>query len=211
MNITEKLLTVNQYSRPGKKREETTKIAVHYVANPKSTAIANRNYFENCRFRKNYVSSHYIIGLEGEVIRCVPDDEIAYCTNAANAYSISIECCHLDWTGRFTDQTYAALVELCAELLKKYGLTVNDLIRHYDVTGKICPKCFVPSHKGGSDDDKQTAWKKFKADVEERMAPKAAAKLYRVQVGAFRERENAEAMLQKVKAAGFADAFIKSE
>lgn len=170
MNITEKLLTVNRYSRPGTKRKETTKIAVHYVANPKSTAIANRNYFENNRLTKNSVSSNYIVGLEGEVIRCVPDDEIAHCTNTANAYSISIECCHPDWTGKFNDKTYASLVELCAELLKKYGLTANDLIRHYDVTGKICPKCFVPASKGGSDDDKQTAWKKFKADVEERMA-----------------------------------------
>lgn len=165
MTITEKLLTINQYSRPGTKRTRTTKIAVHYVANPGSSALANRNYFENNRLTKNYVSSNYIVGLEGEIIRCVPDDEIAYCTNQANAYSISIECCHPDWTGKFNSKTYASLVALCAELLRKYGLTADDLIRHHDVTGKICPKCFVAKSKGGTDDNQLTAWKKFKSDV----------------------------------------------
>lgn len=43
-------------------------------------------------------------------------------------------------------------------------------------------------------------------------APEAATgKLYRVQVGAYSKKENAEAMLKKVKAAGFTDAFIKEE
>jgi len=162
MNIQEKLLTVNQYSRPGTKRNSTTKIAVHYVANPGTSAIANRNYFENCKTTGVYVSSNYIVGLDGEVIRCVPDDEIAYCTNQANAYSISIETCHPDWTGKFNPKTYASLVELCALLLKKYKLESDDLIRHFDVTGKVCPKCFVEASKGGSDDEKNWAWNKIK-------------------------------------------------
>ena len=163
--VIEKLLTVNKYSRPGTKRQKTTKIAVHYVANPGTTATANRNYFENCRKTGTYVSSHYVIGLKGEIIRCVPDDEIAYCTNDANPYSISIECCHPDWTGKFTDKTYASLVQLCAALLRKYSLTADDLIRHHDVTGKVCPKCFVAASKGGTDDEELTAWKRFRADV----------------------------------------------
>ncbi len=170
MNIIEKLLTVNKYSRPGTKRAKTTAVAVHYVANPGSSAMANRNYFENCKNTKKYVSSNYVIGLDGEIIRCVPDDEIAHCTNQANAYSISIECCHPDWTGKFNSKTYNSLVELCAQLLKKYNLTAYDLIRHHDVTGKVCPKCFVAKSKGGTDDENLTAWKKFKADVRAKMA-----------------------------------------
>lgn len=205
MNIQEKLLTVNQYSRPGTKRNSTTKIAVHYVANPGTSAIANRNYFENCKTTGVYVSSNYIVGLDGEVIRCVPDDEIAYCTNQANAYSISIETCHPDWTGKFNPKTYASLVELCTLLLKKYKLESDDLIRHFDVTGKVCPKCFVEASKGGSDDEKNSAWNKFKSDVKAKMngntSSPGTSQLYRVrkswadvksQIGAFSSLDNAK-------------------
>ena len=170
MEITDMLLTVNRYTRPGTRRTKTTKVAVHYVANPGTSARANRNYFENCRLTKKSVSSHFIIGLNGEIIRCVPEEEIAYCTNAANSYSVSIECCHPDWTGKFNSKTYASLVELCVMLLKKYDLKASDLIRHFDVTGKVCPKGFVPKKKGGTDDNNETAWKKFKADVAAKMS-----------------------------------------
>lgn len=205
MKIEEKLLTVNQYSRPGSKRNSTTKIAVHYVANPGTSAIANRNYFENCKTTGVYVSSNYIVGLDGEVIRCVPDDEIAYCTNQANAYSVSIETCHPDWTGKFDPKTYSSLVELCAMLLKKYKLGSDDLIRHFDVTGKVCPKCFVEASKGGSDDEKNSAWNKFKFDVKAKMngntSSSGTSQLYRVrkswsdaksQIGAFSSLDNAK-------------------
>jgi N-acetylmuramoyl-L-alanine amidase CwlA len=209
MTITEKLLTVNKFSRPGTKRASTTKIALHYVGNPGTTAINNRNYFENCKTTGTYVSSNYIVGLDGEVIRCIPDDEIAYCTNQANAYSISVETCHPDATGKFNTATYNSLVELCAQLLTKYNLTSEDLIRHFDVTGKVCPKCFVAVSKGGSDDDNLTSWKKFKADVGAKMSGSKAsetststtAQLYRIrktwwdissQIGAYSSLDNAK-------------------
>ena len=79
------------------------------------------------------------------MLECVPPDEIAYCTNQANEYSISIECCHPDATGKFTDATETALAELCVYLLKRYGLTADDIIRHYDVTGKQCPLYWAPT------------------------------------------------------------------
>ena len=43
----------------------------------------------------------------------------------------------------FTDATYRSLVQLTAWLCAKYDLTADQVIRHYDVTGKICPKYFV--------------------------------------------------------------------
>ena len=84
MNITTNFLDKNKYSRPGTKRNKTTKIAWHYVGNPGSSAKANRNYFNNAPNHKTSASSHYIIGLKGEIIYCVPEDEIAYTTNSAN-------------------------------------------------------------------------------------------------------------------------------
>ena len=170
MTITNNYLTPNQYSRPCTKRTQTTKIAVHYVGNPNTSALANRNYFENCKDIHKYVSSNYIVGLRGEVICCVPDEEIAYCTNQANSYSVSIEVCHPKSDGVFADCTYVSLCELCAMLLKKYKLTVNDLIRHYDIvrtdgTRKQCPLHWVPT-KYQSEAVATARWNRFKQDVQ---------------------------------------------
>ena len=201
MNIKNMYITNN---RPYEKRTKTTAIAVHYIGNPGTSAEANRNYFQNniCD-----VSANYIIGLNGEIICCIPPDEVAWCTCQANAYSPSIECCHPDSTGKFNSKTYNSLVELCAYLCKMYKLDENDLIRHYDVTGKVCPKGFVPKSRGGSDDNSNTAWKKFKADVKAKLGgtavskPAASKELYRVrkswsdaksQIGAFSSLDNAK-------------------
>ncbi len=168
MKITDALLTPNKYSRPQIQLKSVKKVVLHYVGNPKSSAMANRNYFENQKNGGRYVSSHYIIGLGGEILRCVPEKEVAYCSNSANTYSISIECCHPDATGKFTDATTDSAAELCAYLLKKYGLSVDDLIRHYDVTGKQCPLWFVPT-KYQSEAVANARWAGFKALVSQKM------------------------------------------
>lgn len=165
MIITNKLITNN---RPYEKREKTTAIAVHYIGNPGTSAEANRNYFQNNNCE---VSANYIIGLNGEIICCIPDEEVAWCTCQANSWSVSVECCHPDSTGKFNEKTYSSLIELCAYLCRKYGLDESNIIRHFDVTGKVCPKSFVPENKGGSDDNSNSAWKKFRADVKEKLEP----------------------------------------
>lgn len=151
MDIEQSFLTINPYSRPGTKLGKVTKIAVHYVGNPGSTAQGNRNYFEGLKVGKRndagqliYASSHYIIGLYGAVIQCIPETEISYATNQANPYSISIECCHPTADGKFTLAAERSLAVLCADLCKRYKLDpLRDIIRHYDVTGKHCPKYYV--------------------------------------------------------------------
>ena len=168
MKITDALLTPNKYSRPQIPLKSVKKVVLHYVGNPRSSAMANRNYFENQKNCGRYVSSHYIVGLEGEILRCVPENEVAYCSNQANTYSISIECCHPDSSGKFTPETEKSAVELCAYLLKKYGLGVDDLIRHYDVTGKQCPLWFVPT-KYQSEAVANARWAGFKALVSQKM------------------------------------------
>lgn len=168
MKITDALLTPNKYSRPQIPLKTVKKVVLHYVGNPNSTAIANRNYFENQKNGGRYVSSNYIVGLDGEILRCVPENEVAYCSNKANTYSISIECCHPDATGKFTDATTSSAAELCAYLLKKYRLSVDDLIRHYDVTGKQCPLWFVPT-KYQTEAVANARWAGFKGLVSQKM------------------------------------------
>lgn len=163
MKITEMLLTPNKYSRPQIPLKKVTHIVIHWVGNAGSTAVANRNYFENLRSNeKNYASAHYIIGLSGEIIRCIPDTEVAYHANNANSYSIGIENCHPDWDGKFNEMTYESLIELCVMLCEKYDLDpMKALIRHYDVTKKLCPKYYV---------EHTAAWQKLKQDVKVKMA-----------------------------------------
>lgn len=151
------LLDINEYSRPGIESDPITGIVVHYTANPGSTAQENRDYFNGLQDgHDTSVSSHFVVGMEGEIVQCVPTWEIAYASNERNHDTISIECCHPDETGKFTDETYVSLVQLTAFLCAKYGLDENAVIRHYDVTGKNCPKYFV---------EHEDAWEIFKADV----------------------------------------------
>ena len=155
------LLDINEYSRPGIPLEEINGIVIHYTANPGSTAQNNRDYFEGLKdSHETKVSSHFVVGIEGEIIQCIPSSEIAYASNSRNSDTLSIECCHTDETGKFTEATYTSLVRLTGWLCYRFNLTSQDVIRHYDVTGKICPKYFV---------DHPDAWEQFKADVGEQI------------------------------------------
>ena len=159
--IQMELLTENPYSRPGIATERIRGIVVHYVANPGSTAMQNRNYFEGLKdSHLTEASSHFIVGLEGEIVQCVPTKEVAYASNKRNKDTISIETCHWTEDGTYTEETYESLVDLTSWLCKKFDLTEKDIIRHYDITGKICPKYFV---------ENEEAWKQFKEDVRERL------------------------------------------
>lgn len=151
------LLTVNGYSRPGTSVGKIKGIVIHYTANPGTTAMQNRNYFEGLKDSKETrASSHFVVGLEGEIVQCIPTQEIAYASNERNSDTISIETCHRTADGSYTEATYQSIVKLTAWLCKKFELTEKDVIRHYDVTGKICPKYFV---------ENENAWNAFKADV----------------------------------------------
>lgn len=155
--IDVQLLDVNAYSRPGINTDTITGIVIHYTANPGSTAQENRDYFNSLQYtQETEASSNFVIGLDGEIIQCVPTWEVAYASNERNMDTVSIECCHPDDSGAFTDETYRALVQLTAWLCEKFDLTQDDVIRHYDVTGKICPKYFA---------DHEDEWTEFKANV----------------------------------------------
>lgn len=74
---------------------------------------------------------------------------------------MSIEVCHADDTGKFNDATMESLEALVAWLCETFDLDpAEDVIRHYDVTGKICPKYYV---------ENEDAWLAFRADVSARI------------------------------------------
>jgi len=155
--IIQELLPVNEFSRPGTVLEDVKGVVIHNIGNPGTTAMQNRNYFAGlAETHETHASSNFIVCLDGTVIQCVPVDEIAYASNERNADTLSIEVCHPDSTGRFTDKSYAATVRLTAWLCVGFGITADDVIRHYDVRGKECPLYFV---------ENEDAWERFKADV----------------------------------------------
>lgn len=161
--VTQELLTENPWSRPGTPLEEIRGVVIHYVGNPDTSAEANRNYFESLKDGTEgiYASAHFIVGLEGEVVQCIPLTEWAYASNSRNGDTVSVEVCHPDGTGEFSPVTYDRTVELTAWLCSTFGLTADDVLRHYDVSGKICPKYYV---------ENEDAWSGFLADVDARLA-----------------------------------------
>ncbi|WP_343208172.1 peptidoglycan recognition family protein [Anaerolentibacter hominis] len=157
LDIVQDFLTPNPYSRPQEELKEIKNVVVHYTANPGTDAQANRNYFESLKDSgATYASSHFVIGLDGTIIQCIPLNEISYASNERNVDSISIECCHPDETGKFNKKTYDSLIQLTAWLADEYNLSEKQIIRHYDVKGKACPLYFV---------EHEDAWEQFKKDV----------------------------------------------
>lgn len=150
--VTQQIISTTSPGRPTTplSKSAVKHVVVHYVGNTLSTAKDNRDYFEYLTDGRT-VSSHFVVGLYGEIIQCIPLSEVAYAQGGYHAVSgnvnhnedsISIETCHYNDAGQFTNETYWALVKLTAWLLQAYGLPANtDTIwMHKTVSGKSCPK-----------------------------------------------------------------------
>lgn len=153
-------------------------LVVHYVG-ALGDAEANAHYFAT---GKRGASAHYFVGFAGDVWQSVKDEDVAwhcggdlqgsgghkFFKKCTNSNSIGIELCvhkkdptHLsgddkDWY--FEEATLKAAADLVKQLMKKYKVPIGNVIRHYDVTGKICPAPFVYDEK---------AWAKFKKRLDE--------------------------------------------
>ena len=138
--VDQQIIKVDGDSRRGVMLEGVRNIVIHYVGNPGTTAQQNRDYYAN---PSSDVSSHFVIGLKGEIIHCIPLHEKSSASNHRNKDTISIEVCHPDESGKFTDASYQSLVKLTAWLCETCDLDSDDIIRHYDITGKQCPLYFV--------------------------------------------------------------------
>ena len=164
MEIKELLAHVSNYS---KGRHTTIKyLVLHYTANNGDTALGNCQYFSGAN---RNASAHYFVDEKG-VYRSVRDMNVAWHCGSMNGYkhkycrntnSIGIEMCsRIDSNGKFyiKEKTIANAIELTKFLMEKYDIPVENVIRHYDVTGKMCPKPFVEDEK---------LWLDFKARLEE--------------------------------------------
>lgn len=152
--IDSQIIDVDGASRNGYKLKGVKDIVVHYVGNPGTTAQQNHDFYAG---NQSNVSSHFVVGLDGEIIQCIPINEWSAASNWRNNDTISIEVCHPDETGKFKKKTYSSLVKLVAWLENVCDIDESHVIRHYDITKKECPRYFVQH------EDK---WKTFKKNVE---------------------------------------------
>lgn len=135
-------------------------IVIHYTANNGDTAKNNATYFANNA--NLYASAHYFVD-ENEIWQSVAEGDTAWHCGADTAYrhpvcrnynAIGIELCSRISGGRyyFRDGTVELAAWLTRELMEKYGVTADRVVRHYDVTGKNCPAPFV---------EDQAQWRAF--------------------------------------------------
>lgn len=186
MNIIQNLIPGRRGIRTGYKLTKCLGLVIHWIGVCQSRASVIRENFE----LRDFCGTQYICDYNtGDIINCVPENEVTYHVGATkytaltkklvgdnnpNWYFVGVECCigdksiPRDWAtpgkhrtlGKPSDKQYAALVEFAADFLTRHGLTVDNLYRHYDITGKLC-------HVWLTKDDAR--WKNFKADVAAKM------------------------------------------
>lgn len=162
-------------------------VVAHWTANTDkgAHAKANRNYFNNT---DRFASAHYIVD-DHSIIQCLRNNEVGYHVGGLrylpdgeriretanltpNYFLIGFEMCvnkDGDW-----NKTYRNSAELAAYLLGKFRLTTNDLYRHYDITGKDCPKMML----------EPKPWQDFKDLISSIMAEALPVQLYKGAVNA---------------------------
>ncbi|WP_161843730.1 peptidoglycan recognition family protein [Pseudoflavonifractor sp. 524-17] len=151
------------------RREPITYLVIHYVG-ALGSAEENAQYYGS---RGGIgASAHYFVDHSpgASVWQSVPEGHTAWHCGRSdgrykhpkcrNANSIGIEmCCHKDKSGAwyFDPETVDRTVELALDIMERYHIPIQNVLRHYDVTGKVCPAPFVEDAR---------AWLRFKQRLE---------------------------------------------
>lgn len=224
MTITNKFSAAHTTSKAGRSIDY---IVIHYTAGVTSkagSALSLAGYFA---IRPDDVSADFTVD-DTAVVQYNGDIRNRYTWHCGgnkyntkggslygickNSNSIGIEICCENSTGKmqdandksysFSDAAIANAEWLVKKLMAEYNIPADHVVRHYDVTGKLCPGIVGWNLDSGS----EAKWQAFKQAISG-AAVSASAKYY-VQVGAFNSRENAEKYLEGVKKV-YPDAFIK--
>lgn len=143
-------------------------LVLHYTGNDGDTALSNARYFQDNVVK---ASAHYFVD-DGMVCRSVPELRTAWAVGgkkwadcaatgggtlygvATNVNSISVELCDTRTDGVYgaSDETLENAIELCREIMRRYEIPIERVVRHFDVTGKHCPAYMMDEH----------IWKTFK-------------------------------------------------
>lgn len=164
MTIKQIIANVSNYL---KKKYSKKWLVIHFTANDGDNATNNGKYFKNNVVK---ASAHYFVD-DDTVVQSVEEDYVAYAVGGkklnngaihhgvvTNYNSISIEMCDTVKDGKYnvSAKTRANTIELAKDIVKRYNIDKSHVVRHYDVTGKMCPKYFV---------DDESAWIDFRNDI----------------------------------------------
>lgn len=182
INKNTKSVTHNTTARTG----TIQYIAIHYVG---ATGDAKNNVDYYSQLTVTNASADFFVGHNGDIWQYNPDPKSRYCWavgggrqsnyggsfygKAKNNNSVSIEMCVKTKSGKttgvpansadwyITNETLNATVELTKYLMNLYNVPVDHVIRHFDVTGKLCPGVVGWNYPSGS----ESAWEDFKARI----------------------------------------------
>lgn len=161
---TEKHIAVNPFSRCGRKKDRIAFLVYHYTANPGASAEAHFNYLQglakqnpNDNTADRYASAELFVDRDSAVEYIPLEEEAFHAGNRwYNRCAIGVELC-IEPDGSFHPDTIKRAIQIGAYLCTKYDIDpIKGQIRHYDVTGKICPKPWV---------EKPGLFQQFKRDV----------------------------------------------
>lgn len=195
MNITKNLVSQSKYNIKCPYAMTPTRIVVHNTANDASA----KNEIAYMLSNNQEVSFHYAVD-DKEVVQGIPENRNAWHSGdgengKGNREGIAIEICYSKSGGDKFTKAEKNAVDLIVDILKRYNWGVNKVTKHQDYSGKYCPHRTLDN-----------GWDRFIKMIE----AKLNSKLYRVQVGAFEDRANAERLLNELKYKGYS-AFIKTE
>ncbi len=170
--IIQYLIPETSINRQGTKITKVKAIVIHWTEAPNQKPTATIDYWSS---DVRVGSAHFVIGTDGSIYQAIPTNERArhagnpegeYKEKATelfgeginpNAYSIGIEIEPIDSDGNFSQESIDSAIYLTSSLCKEFSLNPqNTVIRHYDVTGKNCPKFYV---------NNETEWDNFKNAV----------------------------------------------
>ena len=182
------------------------KITIHHMAGNCSVETCGEIFAKPSR----KASSNYGIGSDGRIALYVDEANRSWCSssraNDEQAITIEVANCSGEPDWRISDKAYSALLDLCEDICRRNG--IKELVFTGDATGNFtqhnyfantaCPGPYLKSK-----------YQEIADEVNRRLGVKEEKILYRVQVGAFAKKENAQRMLKKLQAQGYTDAFIK--
>jgi hypothetical protein len=190
--------------------KKNKKITIHHMAGNCSIETCGDIFANPAR----KASSNYGIGTDGRIGCYVDESNRSWCSssraNDEQAITIEVANCGGAPNWPISDKAYAALLDLCEDICRRNG--IEELVFTGDATGNLtqhnyfaatdCPGPYL-----------KAKFQDITDEVNRRLKNNGTAAnkniIYRVQVGAFSKKENAENLLKKLKAQGYTDAFIK--
>lgn len=195
MQITKNIVPQDKYNIKCPYSMSPSRIVIHNTANDAPA----KNEIAYMISNNQEVSFHYAVD-DKEVVQGIPENRNAWhsgdgSNGVGNRHGIAIEICYSKSGGDRFIQAEKNAVDLIVDILKRYNWGVDKVTKHQDYNGKYCPHRTL-----------DMGWDRFINMIKAKMN----STLYRVQVGAFANKANAEKLVNELKSKGYS-AFIKSE